>query len=360
VLRFTGDVWLTCVAVFAPAAAAAAIPPPAYVRAGATKEGQGFLMTKLGKCFLVTAAHVLDNHVQGEVVGAGDPAVRGEARLVAKDIAADVAVLQVTGPLESRCGSDYIKGISEDDVTRQARAVVPSLYENGRLLRGAYDTLVVDVDSRYLELALSGSGAIELSQGLSGGIVSINDLPAGMLLRVEGDHGEALRYDALMETVFTLLKAPLPAAPPAVSIAVAGREANLAAAVVNWSAPPVQPEFATSSLVLPQGPQIWKVSLATGPVSVDVRLAGTATHSIRYVELTRGEAPAEQLIRDYEVSTSVDGITWFLVQRGEFAQDAPRSAITFAPRLARFIRVRMLDSFDVNEKIGALGRIIVR
>jgi hypothetical protein len=59
------------------------------------------------------------------------------------------------------------------------------------------------------------------------------------------------------------------------------------------------------------------------------------------------------------VLTSVDGSSWFLAQRGEFALGADTSVISFPSRLAKFIRLRVLDSFDENQKIGALGRIIV-
>lgn len=347
----------TC--IFASAIACAALPPPVYVQGA--KEGQGFLMTKLGRCFVVTAAHVIGTDIRGDVISAGTTPLRGEYSLLAQDTDADVAVLEVErGPLVSDCGSDYVKGASEDVLRSQSRAVIPYLDRNGSLLRQAYEGLVDYVDSRELQLAFQEKRGQVVAQGMSGGLVSVADLPAGLLLGVTGDHGNVLRYEALMDIVFRLLKTPPPrSAPPAAS------GLNLAAdtsggSLSNWSTQPLQAQFVTSSLLRPPGPETWKVSLEKGPVSVDIRLAGGTTRSITTIELQRGAAPVEQLIRDYEVSTSVDGTTWFLAQRGEFAPGGDRSVVSFPPRLARFVRVRVFDSFDETEKIGALGRILVR
>jgi hypothetical protein len=319
-------------------------------------------MTKLGKCFVVTAAHVAGNNAMGNVVGVGPTALHGEYSLLAQDAEADVAVLEVDrGPLVSDCGSDYMKGASEEVIRGRSRAVIPYLDENGSLVREAYDGLVDFVDARELELVFSEKRGQVVAQGMSGGLVSIADLPAGLLLGVTGDRGNVLRYDILMEIVFRLLKTP---SRRATALATSD-EANLAAAangasLLNWSAQPLQADFVTSSLLRPPGPEIWKVSLAPGPVNVDINLAGGTPRSITYVELRKGAAPVDQLIRDYEILTSVDRTSWFLAQRGEFAPGADSSAVSFSPRLAKFLRLRVLDSFDENQKIGALGRIVVR
>jgi hypothetical protein len=217
------------------------------------------------------------------------------------------------------------------------------------------------MDARSLALTLQGGGGGRVMQGLSGGIVSIADLPAGMLLGVTKDHGEVLRYDVLMEIVFNLLKTAPPAPAPA---RIASREKNLAsmaagATLVRWSVQPLRPEFETSHLLEPDGPGVWKVALGSARVSVDVQLAAARPYPVTYVELKRGEAPANELVRSYEILTSNDGTTWFYVDRGEFLAGADVSSITFAPRVARFVRLQVLDSFDQNQKISALGRLIV-
>jgi F5/8 type C domain len=352
---------LACASLIGAATLRAETPPPAYVRG--EQAGQGFLMTKLGKCFVITAAHVIGNEKDASVVGTGGVGVPGEASLLAEDPVADVAILQVSGPIASQCGSDYLKGVSEDVVGRQARAIVPWVNEEGKVVRDAYQTLVSNVETEKLSLSLLGEDSTHLARGLSGGMVSVEDHPAGMLLAINGNHGEVLRYDPLMDIVYRLLKTPLQR--PAAELVVS-REVNLAAAatgatLLNWSAPPVQPQWATSSLLRQPGPEFWKVSLAAGPVNIDIRLAGDVTQTITYVELRKGDASAEQLIRDYEVSTSVDGATWLLVlDRGEFSPGASSSSISFPPRLARYVRVRMIDSFDTSGKNGTLGRIVVR
>jgi hypothetical protein len=358
--------WVICVWAIGSTALYADIPPPAYVEAAL--RGQGFLMTRLGRCFLVTAAHVVGDKDKASVMGAGTPGMPGEAQLLAKapSMDVDVAVLEVTsGPLRYRCGSDYVKGISEEGINNRSRAVVSYLRDDGSLNREAYDALVNDVGPRTLTLALP-RGDTRLTQGYSGGIVSIGDLPAGMLQQVEQDHANALRYDVLMEIVFGLLKtSPSSSYPSSSSSSASSRKMNVASAaagaiLVSWSTLPLQPEFATSNLLQPPGPGIWEVSLARGPVTFAVQLAGRSVQSITHIELQKGDAPSQQLVRAYEVLTSVDGMAWPYAGVGEFLSGAQTSVVELStPRLARYIKIIVRDSFDETGKIAALSRVVV-
>lgn len=344
---------------FAVGTASPAIPPPVFVQ-GAS-EGQGFLLTKLGQCYVVTAAHVLGTKTAANIIAPGNPVANGEAVLVGADTGRDVAVMHVTGPVSDSCGTDYTRGASLDAITRDSRAVVSVVYSEGGLGREELSTLVSQLDSEYLFLQSSATAPASLMQGLSGGMVGVNDAPAGVLLGVVDHHGKVLRYDLLMNTVFQIFETtgpPRSVAPSRISAANLAF-ASSGATVVRWSTPPEQPEFATSNLLRPAGPEYWRVPLMK-PATVDIRLSGQDTHSINTVELTRGSAPAGQLIKDYEIFTSLDGTTWFYVNRGEFRNEEPQSSITFPPRNARFVRLRVLDSFDPGAKTGALGRISIR
>jgi hypothetical protein len=269
--------------------------------------------------------------------------------------------MRVTGPVSDSCGTDYIRGASLEEITRDSRAVVSVVYSEGGLAREELSALVSLLDSEYLFLEPSGTAPASLMQGLSGGMVGVNDGPAGVLLGVVDHHGKVLRYDPLMNTVFQILmtvgppRSVTPSKTSGANLAFAGSGAT----VVRWSTPPEQPEFATSNLLRPAGPEYWRVPLMK-PATVDIQLSGQNTHSINTVELTRGSAPAGQLIKDYEIFTSLDGTTWFYVNRGEFRDDELQSSISFPPRNARFVRLRVLDSFDQGTKIGALGRIWIR
>lgn len=359
--RWAARICLALLAAFSipPTALRAATPPPVYVRG--THVGQGFLMTRLGKCYLVTAAHVVEGDPHADVVGTEESGPIGEARLIAQELSTDIAVLRVDGPITKHCGNDYVKGITDADVSRQSRAVVSYVYDNGRLNREAYDTLVVDADSNHLTLAYQ-SHMERLMEGLSGGIASINDLPAGMLLYINaaGTQAQVLRYEVLMRVVFQLMNTPelpaLPFSPPESNLAAAAAGASLA----NWSSIPQRPEFPTSGLIQPPGPQVWKVSLSSGPASVDIHLAGNTFHSITSVTLIKGAAPFEQLVRSYELCVSLDGTTWFYVGHGEFHHNELMSTLSFPARLASLVKIRIFDSFDERGKSAALSRIIVR
>jgi F5/8 type C domain len=354
-----GSAPLTCLC-FAGSMASAAVPPPVFVHG--TSEGQGFLMTKLGQCYVVTAEHVLGGRTGADIVAPGNPAVNGEAVLVGADASRDVAVLHVSGPVTDSCGTDYTRGASQDAIARDSRAVVSIVYGEGSMQRQALNALVSQLDSEFLFLEPAAATSTALMQGLSGGLVGVNDAPAGILLGVVEHQGKVLRYDPLMKSVFHILNAM---SPPRSSTTPVSSEVNWAsaasgAALTRWSTPPEQPEFAISNLLRPPGQEYWRVSLGAGSVTVDIRLAGQSAQSISTVELTQGSAPSGQLVKDYEIFTSVDGTTWFYVRRGEFQGDTPVSSISFAPRFAHFVRLRVLDSFDQSTKIGALGRIWVR
>lgn len=346
-----------------PVAALSQVQPPAFVRGN--EDGQGFLMTRLGACFLVTAAHVLAGGRSASLAGASSPVVLGSGMLLASDEAQDVAVMEVKGALAELCGVDFIRGASDDSINRQSAAVLSHVFEDGSV--GREDFTVVDVGPTHIRIRRSDAGKSPM-QRLSGSIVSVADRPAGMFLSVDPRNGDGrlLRYDELMATVRRLLETRPPSSPvQAASASGRGDSRNLADAragahVLAWSTAPVKPELDALNLLKGSGSDFWESQLSQGPVTVDVELAGGQITTISDVELEQGGAPAEVLVKDYEVLVSADGLSWPLVGGGAFVEGQSISVLTFPPRRARFIRLRLLSSFDRQGKRVAVSRLIVR
>jgi hypothetical protein len=343
--------------------AAADVPPPAFVHA--ELDGQGFLMTHLGRCILVTAAHVIGSLKHADLVGAGVPLLRGEAALRATD-PADIAILDVTGPVASRCGSDFIRGAGDASFAGNSTAVITLVDSGGLVARAGYRVPVVDIDTQQFEVGSPLDSKEPLLQGFSGATVSIDDRAAGMFMTIHsGSHtGGVIRYDALMNIVFKLLDASATVARPSNPIAAPAlgnlASADLGARVANWSTPPSNPEFAASNLLRASGVQIWEVPLAKPDPTIDIELTGARVQSIHYVEIQQGRAPTELLLKSYAVLGSVDGQDWFFIKDGKFDPGETASWVDFPPKRARFVRIRVTAGFDPKQEIAAAGQLIVR
>jgi hypothetical protein len=202
---------------------------------------------------------------------------------------------------------------------------------------------------------------------LSGSIVSVGDRPAGMFLSVDSRDGDGrlLRYDELMAIVRRLLETSPTASAVRAAPAVAPKysqnlaDARAGARVITWSTAPARPELDAPNVLKEPGPDFWESQLSRGPVSVDIELAGAQITTISSVQLEQGGVPREALVKDYEILTSTDGLSWPLAADESFLEGQSTSVATFPARRARFVRLSLLSSFDKEGRRVAVSRIIV-
>src|SRR5580693_10115985 len=127
--------------------------PAAWVHA--SEDGQGFFMTRLDKCVLVTAAHLLGDWRRAEVIAAGNPItprIPLSATLWGKDLSSDIAVLVVNGTIPNGCGSDFSRGASEEAILSASLTTIPRVESDGQVSRGAYEAPVLSVQRTTLLL----------------------------------------------------------------------------------------------------------------------------------------------------------------------------------------------------------------
>ena len=355
----------TLLAVIAATAAVecrAEIPPPVRITT-ADQNGQGFLMTRLDRCLAVTAAHVMTGRTQASVAGLDerDRPLDGEAVLIGSDLEADVAVLDVTGPLTRRCGADFVGGATPQSLRVTAAAVLAHVARGGTV--GREPLVVVDVREKDLIVA-PPPGRDSFLGGFSGSLIAVDDRPAAMILAVVGQAGEsrAIRYDRLMPIVRQLADNR---AKPAPSSTILGSLSglNLASAttgarVLRWSRAPSRPEMAATNLVDGLNARPWEVPAADGSAEVDLVLAGDRVSIISAVTTLTAGIAADKLPQSWEILVSADGESWALAWSGGFAVEGDQATVRFVPRRARFVRLKLRTAASAA-KLLSIGPLAV-
>lgn len=334
---------------------------PASVLVKSREQGQGLLVRRADSCLLLTAHHVINGVDRASVVGSVGARRFGEARLLMRFIAQDLALLRVQGEIARDCGDDLesYRGDLSRVLSRRPQGSLPFVFDSaagggaGGLSR--LPVVVTDLGPEWLRVLPQRSGeAIE--QGRSGSVVLVSDggvdRAAGLLLAVEAEgEGKVLRLDqavALIERYFANPAAfASPVAASAAQHAVTEPPGNLlaqsaGARVARWSAAPSGPEYLPSNLLDPQGTRSWNAASRPGPVDVDLQLARGEVQTIGRIELvTAQDQPLQRSAKEVEVFSSVDGRSWRSVHTGTVFREEAVKVIELAPLRAAWLRLRI-------------------
>ena len=344
--------------------AQAEMPPP--VRIESADSGQGFLMTRLGSCYAVTAAHVLRTSRLAKLWGPGERELLGHGERVAVDADADLVLLRVSGALAGRCGLDHVVGAPASRLRSEAAALVVYANGDGSVGRDQLDIVDVAPDLLHVRPAKSNAG---IAQGLSGSLVEVAGSPAGMLLSVNNQDGVGTvrQYHDLLPRVRRLLDGLVgePLATPRARTDSAEMASNLAgsaagAKLMSWSAPPTSAEHHAGRLLAPGEVEFWEVPLVRGQAEVEVELAGERVQTISNVEVSRAGLPAATTPAGLELLVSADRSAWSSAAVFDFSVTADTARADFAPRRARYVRLRVYGANGTESGTVALSRLSIR
>jgi F5/8 type C domain len=346
---------------------------PMHVLVKSHENGQGLLLRRSDTCYLLTANHVVA-HTDGATVIGGTGARRfGEAKLVVRFEAQDLALLRVTGALTQECGDELgeYRGDLGRALSARATGSVPFVLDSdvggpeGGV--GRAPILLTDLGPDILRIVVVRSGD-NIMQGSSGSGVIVADRVAGVLVEVNSSgEGKVVRIDravALIERFFAnpaavASTAPKPASASAISSPAVGKvtptvreppgnllSVSAGATVVKWNSPPSSPAFSPSNLIDASRPNSWNAQTKSLPVEVDFRFAHGQAQTIGRLEFVLAEdQDAARAAREVEILTSMDGATWRPIHLGTLFNNETVKAVAMAPLRAAYLRLRIYKNW---------------
>ena len=315
----------------------------AYVRSESAADsstgrahGNAWLFSRGKACFAALPKHVLidattgrdDRYARVVVVRPGRVPIEAQGDRCGVFPDRDLALLRVTGVSDlTDCGRP-LSGIASIDrlLGQAAQASLETATDSGRLERSTLEIRAATKDPDHFWVA-SIANRDRLLEGMSGGLVRINDELAGFLVTVSADAdgpARVLRADQAAVRIVRELESPAASvdqgrtcATPAAtlqqaptgrrsSLPVAGQNlasASCGASIVTWSAPALAPAQRPENLLGSGGANgRWRAS-ASGEITVDVRLCPTAKAAVQKLEMdTTGCEPGDDEAFDFEAS----------------------------------------------------------
>lgn len=168
-----------------------------YVDAG--EVGQGFLISRLNNCYLVTPEHVLGNEFYANVITGTKSREMGEAERV-QTFGYDLTLSAITGAAKNECNTSINSFGPLDMLLKSSTALtVSSVNTNGSKSL----TPVNMIDLGLVYLTILSSTDFPLYKGLSGSVVYSGDEPVGILQSIDAEsgNGKVLRLDRAIETI---------------------------------------------------------------------------------------------------------------------------------------------------------------
>lgn len=325
--------------------------------AAALEVGQAFLAHHAGDCLAILPQHV--------VAEAGRPALRREGRAgllgetrASADLGEDVAVARIDGGIATDCGLAALSVRRElGPLLQQGRlANLRSINGDGTVAQLA--VTIVDDDGAGLLRVQPTHPDNPIRKGLSGSLLMIDGVAAGMLLSVHARSGigTVMRIDALMARV----DAHLLAAPPAVASATAGepRPAVQPARVVAWSALPHSAAERAANLVAGDDAPAWRGVVAQWPASIDLQLGEQPVVLDRVRLEARGVSDPAELPAQVELFINLSGEAraWRALTATPLRFHDGRAEVAFAPVRARLLRLSFSGTAGGGQVIS-LGRV---
>jgi hypothetical protein len=336
----------------------AAAAAPVHVLVKSQELGQGMLLRRADTCYLLTAAHVVRGSDTATLIGSTGTRRFGEARLVARFEAQDLALLRVTGALAQECGGEYDDYRDDLGRTLSARATgtLPFVVEDGGI--GRVPIVLTDLGPDWLHIATTRAGD-SIEQGRSGSVVLVADRVAGVLVAVEPDgEGKVARIDRAAAQIERFFANPA-AATRGTSLVTAStattsvREppgnmlsAAAGATVVAWNSPPSSPEFSPSNLIDASRARSWNAQAKLLPVEVDFRFANGQAQTIGRLEFVLAQdQDGARAAREVEVLTSMDGSIWRSIHLGTLFNNEAVKSVPMAPLRAAYLRLRIYKNW---------------
>jgi hypothetical protein len=298
-----------------------------------TTQGNAWLFNRGGQCYAVTPRHVLldaqnardDHYARLVIARVGQQATEAVGERCAVFKKYDLAMLRVSGIARlSDCGR-VLSGIADEDalLARSQQAALVTAASSGRFERTSLAIRQVTSNPDYFRVAVTADRD-RLVEGMSGGLITIQDRLAGFLISVGSDSdtegtGKVLRSDRAAILITRLLDSAndpgeveghcaLPQASPVMNVPASRNlaSATCGAMVTQWSAAPLSDAGRPESLVGAAGPNdVWRVE-GKDEVTVGIQLCKTMQATVTSVSLDTTGCPAgDNQGADVEVSSQV-------------------------------------------------------
>ncbi len=316
--------------------------------------GQAILLNRMGSCYGITPAHVIDGGFFATVVGGLPSAPQGDADVL-MTFGYDLALMRVTGGVEAHCVQGFKKAGNLDTVFAAATvAHLLTVRSDGSVARE--QVTITDTGMLYVYVKPMPGGE-PLMKGMSGSLLEVGDKPAGMLMSVhpETGNGKVLRYDRVTETIAPFFgnskRKTRDEVDPGAPLA---KEPNLAVAVSNWSSPPLDSESRATNLLDGDSSTQWYARADGFPIDVEIKLSDDKAKVLNQVELVSGGvAPQGRVPKDFEimVSTKSKG-GWMSLSSGTLFTRDESTVVKFAPVRAKRLLLRIYSNWGDAEAIG--------
>lgn len=334
--------------------------------ATALEIGQAFLAHYGPQCYAIMPTHVVQEAARPALLREGSPPLLGET-FDAADLGGDIGIAKVSGAIIAQCGSGALTvQRSIDRLLQQGRlGTLRSINGDGTVAQLA--VTVVDDDGRGTLRVQPTHQDNPIRKGLSGSLLMIDGVMAGMLLSVDARYGigKVARIDSLMAKVDAHLmkNTTAAAANPSPAKARSGTKAkaSLNPQVVAWSSLPLDESRRAANLTASDDALPWASQPSRWPVSLDLQ-AGDGVVVVSSVVLDgRGVADAGQLPAQVEVYINLSGEPrgWRSVTSEKLTYKDGVSQVGFAPLRARLVRLNFSGAVD-GGKIIALRRVELR
>jgi len=329
-------------------------PLPVFVEA--REIGQGIAFNRMGACYLVTPAHVIDGSFFATVIAGLPAAPKGDGDVL-MTFGYDLSLLRITGGVSNDCNFTFRSAGGLDSMLASTSIAhlltVRSDGSVGRQPLGIADTGMIYIYVQPMP------GDEPLMKGMSGSMLEASGKPLGMLMSVdpESGHGKVLRYDRLTETVAPFFRGKAAAPPSVDNRVVAGASAVTkanGAAVTRWTSPPLGADFRAKNLLDGQPESIWQARVKKFPVDIEIEMAAGKSMVLNAVELvSAGVIPRERTPRDYEimVSNKVSG-GWIPLTSGTLFTKDDATLVAFVPVRAKRLLVRFHSNWGDTEAVG--------
>lgn len=331
---------------------------PVHVLVKSQEQGQGMLLRRADTCYLLTANHVVRGSDTATLIGSTGARRFGEARLVVRFEATDLALMRVTGALAQECGGELDEYRDDLGRTLSARATgsLPFVVEDGGI--GRVPIVLTDLGPDWLRIATTRADDF-FEQGRSGSVVLVADRVAGVLVAVERNgEGKVARIDRAVALIERFFANPVATTRDTISATAAtttpalreppGNLLSVAAgaAVVAWNSPPSSPEFGPSNLIDASRAHSWNAQAKRLPVEVDFRFVNGEAQTIGRLEFVLAQdQDGARAAREVEVLTSMDGATWRSIHLGTLFNNEAVKSVPMAPLRAAYLRLRIYKNW---------------
>lgn len=339
--------------------------------AAALEIGQAFLAHYGPQCYAILPTHVVQEAARPALLREGVPALQKERKPPllgethdAVDLGGDIGIAKVSGAIAADCGTGALTvQRSVDRLLQQGRlATLRSINGDGTVAQLA--VAIIDDDGRGTLRVQPTHPDNPIRKGLSGSLLMIDGVMAGMLLSVHARSGigTVARIDALMAKVDGhLMGQPAPSSSPGARApsAKAGK-AGLDPRVVGWSALPLDDSRRAANLTDAGDAPPWASQPASWPATIDLA-AAEGVVVVSGVVLDGRGVDAGQLPKQVEILVNVSGEPrgWRAVTYETLSYKDGLAQVRFAPLRARLVRLNFAGATN-GGKLIALRRVQLR